>query len=166
MRKALRDTGPIETSAGKVMLRMSIGIHRGTFLFFLVGESHRELVITGPAATETASMEGMASAGEILVSSAMAELLPDAVIGRPKGEGFLLRSAPAARSLDVRAPELTLEGTIFSPASHKRSASTSSRVTMSRSIGSRPSRSVISMASTAWYPILGRTSLPMGSTSW
>ena len=111
MRKALRDTGPIETSAGKVMLRMSIGIHRGTFLFFLVGESHRELVITGPAATETASMEGMASAGEILVSSAMAELLPDAVIGRPKGEGFLLRSAPAARSLDVRAPELTLEGT-------------------------------------------------------
>ena len=77
MRKALREIGAIETTAGKVTLRMSVGLHSGVFDFFLVGDSHRELLITGPAATETVSMEGTAVAGEVLASRATAALLPE-----------------------------------------------------------------------------------------
>ena len=36
---------------------MSIGIHGGLLDFFLVGDLHRELVVTGPAATRTVEME-------------------------------------------------------------------------------------------------------------
>ena len=44
MRRTLREIGAIESSAGKITLRMSVGVHSGTFLFFLVGSSHRELI--------------------------------------------------------------------------------------------------------------------------
>ena len=63
MRRTLREIGAIESSSGKITLRMSVGVHSGTFLFFLVGSSHRELIITGPAASETVKMEGTAWAG-------------------------------------------------------------------------------------------------------
>ena len=43
MHERLRHIGKIDTSAGRVMLRMSAGVHSGTFGCFLVGESHREL---------------------------------------------------------------------------------------------------------------------------
>jgi class 3 adenylate cyclase/tetratricopeptide (TPR) repeat protein len=110
MRKGLRDIGAIQTTAGKVTLRMSVGLHSGTFHFFLVGESHRELIITGPATTETASMEGEAVAGEILASRATAERLPAAVLGKPKGDGVLLRSTPKGLSGEWPAQEHSLEG--------------------------------------------------------
>ena len=67
MRGELRSAGKIETSAGLVTLRMSVGVHSGVFNLFLVGRSHRELIITGPAASETVLMENTAEAGEILV---------------------------------------------------------------------------------------------------
>jgi class 3 adenylate cyclase len=110
MRKALREIGAIETTAGKVTLRMSVGLHSGTFHFFLVGDSHRELIITGPAATETVSMEGTAVAGEILASRATAELLPSNVLGRPKGDGVLLRSMPKGLPREWPALESSLDG--------------------------------------------------------
>ena len=61
--RTLREIGAIESSAGKITLRMSVGVHSGTFLFFLVGSSHRELVVTGPAASETVPMEGHGRGG-------------------------------------------------------------------------------------------------------
>jgi class 3 adenylate cyclase/tetratricopeptide (TPR) repeat protein len=100
MRRALREIGRIETSGGKVGLRMSVGVHSGTFNFFLVGGSHRELIVTGPSATTTATMEGTAEAGEILVSQATAGLLLPRVLGGPKGPGILLRSEPPGLSPD------------------------------------------------------------------
>ena len=76
-------------------------LHSGTFHFFLVGESHRELIITGPAATETV-VDGRARpiAGEILVSQATAQALPPARPGQAEGRG-----RPAAEHPDraVRA---------------------------------------------------------------
>ena len=53
---AFRDARPPEqigrpTPAVRVTLRMSVGVHSGPFEFFLVGSSHRELVVAGPAAT-------------------------------------------------------------------------------------------------------------------
>src|SRR4026208_704085 len=57
MRQNLRDVGQFVTTAGRVSLRMSVGVHSGLFDFFMVGESHRELVVAGPAATATTVME-------------------------------------------------------------------------------------------------------------
>ena len=104
MRRELREIGPIPTSAGAITLRMSVGVHSGIFHIFLIGESHRELVVTGPAATETVTMESTATAGEILVSPSTAASLPADAIGAAKGPGFLLRRSPAG--IGVQAPGL------------------------------------------------------------
>ena len=54
MRATLRERGRLDTSAGRVTLRMSVGIHSGDFHFFLVGDpTHRELIVAGPVASET-----------------------------------------------------------------------------------------------------------------
>ena len=94
MRATLRSVGRLDTTAGKVLLRMSVGVNTGSFHFFLVGESHRELIVTGPAASRTVEMESTATAGEILVSRDTAAVLPARSLGQPKGEGILLRSGP------------------------------------------------------------------------
>ena len=96
MQRTIRSIGRLRTSAGVVVLRMSVGIHSGTFHFFLAGDLHRELILTGPGAGETVAMESIAEAGEIVVSRGTAALLDPAVLGRPKGEGFLLERAPVA----------------------------------------------------------------------
>ena len=94
MRRALREMGRVRCSVGYVSLRMSVGIHSGTFQFYVVGGDHLELVIAGPAATRTVLMESTASAGEILLSSATASLLEPRLVGQPKGDGLLLRAVP------------------------------------------------------------------------
>jgi class 3 adenylate cyclase/tetratricopeptide (TPR) repeat protein len=94
MRRTIRRIGRVRTSVGEVVLRMSIGIHSGTFNFFLVGDRHFELVITGPGATQTALMEGIAEAGEIAISKATASLLPRAAVGEPKEDALLLAAEP------------------------------------------------------------------------
>jgi class 3 adenylate cyclase/tetratricopeptide (TPR) repeat protein len=112
MRRTLREIGRVRTSGGSVTLRMSVGVHTGRFQFCLVGGSHRELIVTGPAASETVLMENTADAGEILVSPALAERLPRSVLGAPKEDGILLRAAPPglerheAAALPPVAPEL------------------------------------------------------------
>ncbi|MEO8293157.1 MAG: tetratricopeptide repeat protein [Actinomycetota bacterium] len=108
MRRALREAGRIETSGGKVGLRMSVGVHSGTFLFFLVGGSHRELMVTGPSATVTATMEATAQAGEILVSPATAAALPPRILGAAKGEGILLRSEPPGSSVPEQSSHVSV----------------------------------------------------------
>ena len=101
MRSELRRIGQLEVLGQRVTLRMSVGVHSGTFDFFLVGSSHRELVVTGAAASTTVTMESTASAGEILVSTATAAVLPRGDIGAVRGAGHLLRRAP---QVDMAAP--------------------------------------------------------------
>jgi class 3 adenylate cyclase len=60
MRDSLAALGPLQTSAGDVELRMHVGVHSGTFDFFLVGTRHRELIVAGAAAWETVEMEDTA----------------------------------------------------------------------------------------------------------
>ena len=91
MRRALADLGQIDTSAGKVRLRMSVGVHSGEFHMFLVGDRHRELIMTGPAASRVVDMEGTADAGQIVVSPETAARLPAQLLSEAKGEGVLLR---------------------------------------------------------------------------
>ena len=91
MRAALREARTLPTSVGRVNLRMSVGIHSGTFHLIRVGAAHHELLITGPAATATTRMEQTADAGEIVISSETADRLPAGAVGDAKGEGRLLR---------------------------------------------------------------------------
>lgn len=103
MRRELGAIGSLASPGGRVRLRMSVGVHSDLFQFFLVGSSHRELIITGPAATETVTMESTAEAGEIVASAAAAAALPQSVVGAAKGAGFLLRKEPPSTSVE-RAP--------------------------------------------------------------
>ena len=95
MRARLRTVGRIATSAGLVTLRMSVGVHSGKLHCFLVGGSSRELLLTGAGVSEVIAMEHDASAGQILVSPATANALPESCRGEPRGPGVLLsRAAP------------------------------------------------------------------------
>jgi class 3 adenylate cyclase/tetratricopeptide (TPR) repeat protein len=104
----LRELGPIATGSAPVTLRMSVGVHSAEYLLFAVGGSHRELLITGPAASEVVRMEKEAGTGEIVVSAATAAALPESCVGQPRGAGRLLRSPPVI----VRTFEAPLPNTI------------------------------------------------------
>ncbi|MGD0944110.1 MAG: adenylate/guanylate cyclase domain-containing protein [Acidimicrobiales bacterium] len=104
MRRELRVAGRLTVLGQRVLLRMSVGVHSGLFHFFLVGESHRELIVTGPAASTTVSMEAAAEAGEIVVSNATAAALGPRLVGAPKGPGRLLSRSPAGPEPDFVLP--------------------------------------------------------------
>jgi class 3 adenylate cyclase/tetratricopeptide (TPR) repeat protein len=118
MRALLETIGRPRTSAGTVDLRMHVGLHSGDFHFFLVGNSHRELLVVGPAATATVEMESASEAGEILLSPATAAALDPACVGEPKGPGLLLRARPDAEGALEPLPdvaELELERAVPAP---------------------------------------------------
>jgi class 3 adenylate cyclase/tetratricopeptide (TPR) repeat protein len=93
MRRRLREIGRLDTAGGRVTLRMSVGVHTGSYHMFLVGRSHRELLITGPAVTRLTEMEAAAGTGEILVSPETAAVVSSASLGAEKPPGVLLRAA-------------------------------------------------------------------------
>lgn len=94
MQRTMVRIGRLRTSAGRAILRMSVGIHSGEFHFFSVGSLHRELIVTGASATRTAHLEAVAEAGEIVVSAETAALLDPGVVGAGKSDGLLVRGAP------------------------------------------------------------------------
>ena len=96
MRRLLLDVGRLRTSVGSVVLRMSQGIHSGELHLFLVGESHRELLVAGAGATAVTRMEKAAGAGEIVLSPQTAKRLPASCRGALRGDGRLLLSPPPA----------------------------------------------------------------------
>ena len=106
MRRTLRSIGRPRTSAGTVQLRMHAGLHTGRFQFFLVGDSHRELLVTGPAASRTVEMEAASEAGEILVSQETAAELDPSTLGDEKGGGRLLQAAPEVSGSLELLPDL------------------------------------------------------------
>ena len=107
MRRTLRRIGRPKTAAGAVTLRMHVGIHSGPLHFFLVGHSHRELLIAGPTATRTVEMEAASEAGDILVSPETAAQLDPQSLGEPKEGGTLLQSAPHAETSFQPLPDLS-----------------------------------------------------------
>ena len=115
MRRRLRSLGALQTSAGKVTLRMSQGMHSGAVhLFFAQGTSHRELIVSGPAATAVVEMEKLAGAGEIAISPSTAAGVPEVWLGAKRGRGWLLTSAPKGREpgpseLSTRPPTGAIE---------------------------------------------------------
>jgi len=91
MQAVLREARDYQTSAGRLYLKMSVGLHSGTVHLFRVGDSHKELILTGPAASMTTEMEETAAAGEVLISSATKESIPAGAATKRKGDGWLLR---------------------------------------------------------------------------
>src|SRR2546421_486295 len=110
MRKALRELGRPQTSAGPVTLKMHVGVHSDVYDFFLVGETHRELLLAGPGVTRTVEMESAAEAGEILVSSETAAKLSPRLFGDARGNGRLLKAAPGAAAEIAPLPPLEGRG--------------------------------------------------------
>jgi len=102
MQRTMRRIGRLQTSAGRATLRMSVGIHSGTFHFFSVGSLHRELIVTGPAASLTAHLESVAEAGEIVISPNTARQLDPRTVGPGKQDGLLLAAAPSVRAREVQ----------------------------------------------------------------
>ena len=94
MRDVLDDVGRIKLPDAEVTLMMSQGVHSGEFHFFAVGTSHTELLPTGPGWSRLVSMEQTATAGEILLSTESAAMLPAECLGDEKGPGKLLAKAP------------------------------------------------------------------------
>ena len=95
MRAGLREAASVRTSVGRLSLSMSVGVHSGDIALFLVGEPTRELLVLGPAATETARTEKAANAGEVVVSAATAaRLRPGSTRPREDGQLVLRRRAP------------------------------------------------------------------------
>jgi class 3 adenylate cyclase/tetratricopeptide (TPR) repeat protein len=113
MRRTLRQIGRIRTGGGQVVLRMSVGIHSATYETFLVGGSHREYLIAGPAVSKVVELEATASAGQILVSDSTARLLPERSVGAPCGPGLLLSRAPQPSSwMPERSDELPADDAV------------------------------------------------------
>jgi class 3 adenylate cyclase/predicted ATPase len=104
MQRSMRRIGRLTTSAGRVALQMSVGIHSGDVHFFSVGSLHRELVVTGPAATRTAHLEGIAEAGEIVISHETAARLPPSSIGAAKHDAVLVAAPPRLHGPTPRTP--------------------------------------------------------------
>ena len=102
MQLLIDETGRTQSSVGPVELTMATGIYSGPCQFFLVGASHRELVVAGPAATATIELEDDASAHEILVSAGTAEAIGREWTTGGRGAGSLLRRG-FAEEIDVPA---------------------------------------------------------------
>src|SRR4051794_28813455 len=90
MQWLIEQTGQTMSSVGPVDLRMHAGVYSGPCWFFLVEAAHRELLVTGPAATETIQLESGATAGEVLVSERTAEALEPGRLGESRDHGRLL----------------------------------------------------------------------------
>jgi class 3 adenylate cyclase/tetratricopeptide (TPR) repeat protein len=111
MRAALKVRGAIITDRGRVVLRISMGVHSGPFLFVLAGRGQRELFVAGEHATTVAAMESDASAGEIMLSRATADLVPRAWLAGSARGGVLLRRASGTPAILVSddLPDITDE---------------------------------------------------------
>lgn len=101
MRKTLREIGRPRTSAGVATLRMHVGLNTGRFRFFLVGGSHRELLLCGPEVSQTAAMEDASEAGEILLAPTTSAALPPGAVGDEKAGGRLLKADVPVASAGV-----------------------------------------------------------------
>jgi len=94
MRATLRHVGKVRGTSASASLKLSAGADSGEVLLFLVGTSHRELILAGPSATLTAQLQQAAPSGQIAISHATAALLDPGLAGETAGPGVLLRTPP------------------------------------------------------------------------
>ncbi len=75
MRTTIRSLGDMTRAVAGVQLSLTVGVHSGDFDWFLVGRSHRQLVLGGAAASQLVRLESAAQRGQILVGPATAGAL-------------------------------------------------------------------------------------------
>lgn len=92
MNRVLAAIGDIHLPAARAKLRMSVGLHSGTFEFFLTGGENISVVLTGRDTSRVIELQSAAEAGQILVSDESAAQLPAAQVAKTE-------SAPGARRL-------------------------------------------------------------------
>lgn len=95
-------------AAKRAHLTMTVGVADGPFDVFLVGSSYRELLVTGPRATEVIRLEGEAEKGDTLVSTTIAAALPAEMRVREAAGGWVVAGStgfappgPVGREPDV-----------------------------------------------------------------
>lgn len=99
MRHELLGLGELDSMAGKVRLGMTVGAHCGLFDFFLVGGSHKELIVGGPEASRVVELEGSAERGEVMISRELADHLDPGLVEDGRVGGCLLVGTPGAPSV-------------------------------------------------------------------
>ncbi|MDX6516169.1 MAG: hypothetical protein QOH73_1835, partial [Gaiellaceae bacterium] len=97
MQRTLERVGRLGAAGGGVTLRMSIGIATGELEFFTAGSVHRELLLVGPVATETVTIEARANAGEIGLSATLARRLDPRCVSAANAEALLVAPPEAER---------------------------------------------------------------------
>ena len=105
--KSLRRQGG---SAGLGTLGMSLGVHSGIIHAFLAGDSHRELLVAGPAVSETLALESAAKAGQILVSDSTAGALDIEDVSPHGDRGRRLVRPPSVDGLDDGTRSVPTDG--------------------------------------------------------
>jgi class 3 adenylate cyclase/tetratricopeptide (TPR) repeat protein len=88
------DHGVVETSVGRVALRVSTGVATGEVDLVLAGGDERGLFVVGPTTTRMIRLEKDAEPGEILVDTATAGVLAPRWRGGTRGDGVLVRRTP------------------------------------------------------------------------
>ncbi|WP_457099458.1 adenylate/guanylate cyclase domain-containing protein [Microbacterium sp. P5_E9] len=76
MNRVLTAIGDIHLPAARARLRMSVGVHSGTFEVILTGDTNISAVLTGRDTSRVLQLQDAASAGRILVSAETAAELP------------------------------------------------------------------------------------------
>lgn len=102
MRQSLKSASEVPSSVGRISLGMSTGVHSGPIDMFLVGDSHRELLMIGPTISTATRLEGLASKGQIVVGQSASDNLPSDFSGEAIGPGFVLRK----RKIHTSRPQL------------------------------------------------------------
>ncbi|QIG39262.1 AAA family ATPase [Microbacterium sp. 4R-513] len=92
MNRVLTAIGDIHLPAAHARLRMSVGVHSGSFDFFVTGGDNVSVILTGADTSRVIELQSAAEAGRILVSDETAALLPATQVGKDE-------SADGARRL-------------------------------------------------------------------
>lgn len=99
MNRVLATIGDIHLPAVRARLRMSVGVHSGTFEVFLTGEDSLSVILTGAETSRVLQLQAAAPAGRILVSDETAAALPAkqvAAVPEVAGAHRLLRAGSVA----------------------------------------------------------------------
>ncbi len=115
MHKAMKATD----AATEANLQMTVGVATGPFDVFLVGSNDRELLISGPRASETITLESSAEANETVVDETIAHAVGlDLTTAVQRASGYVIDGpidAPKPGAVDRAALDVDLQR--FVPAS-------------------------------------------------
>ena len=140
MRSTLGEIGRLRTDAGTVTLRISQGVHSGTFHLFLVGGSHREQMLVGADASTVVRMEKAADAARCSSARRRPRASPLPASATRRAPGCCSPPRPTtSRSSSPCTPRRRSRPS--RSACRRWSAHTSSRATIRPSTGTSRSRS-------------------------